>query len=902
MKIKIGVFFGGTSREREISFAGGRTVYDNLDKALFEAIPIFIDSFSNFIILDWEFIYKGSIRDFYPPFEKVEPSPNGYQVYAESLGDLDPPAQLGLTSKLGTRIEPSSLPTLIDFAFLCLHGTNGEDGRIQGLFEFYGVPYSGTGIFSSAIGMNKHLQKDLMGRLGLKVPKYYSIDRQTWLSVSEFESVMRVVSDKVGAPFVVKSANQGSSIGVSFVDGSEVDDFRAAVDRSFFIRRVKRDLWSSLDHQEKVEYVRMLSDMRDGIGLPLSIGDKVIYHPEELLSNLNQLFSEPGDEYLLESMDSEQTVLFESFIEGKEFSCIVIDGLDGSPIALPPTEIRKGSEVYDYRSKYLPGLSRKITPIDLPADAIEQIRKSCCYLFDSLGFGVYARIDGFYSANGDIFLNDPNTTSGMLPSSFFFHQAAEIGLTPSQFITFIIHRSLRRRTIGSNDVRRSPKLLTDLERCMQENKQSSNVKKRIAVILGGYSSERHISVESGRNIFEKLSSSEKYSPVPVFLSGDSASHKLHVIPINILLKDNADDIREKVLHFDRHPVLQQIIDECREITDLFSSGSSLKPPYEISYSDLSGMVDGVFIALHGRPGEDGEVQSHLDRVGLPYNGSGPASSRITIDKYETNEILMSNGIHAAKHMVVHGKDWRNDPSHFEDNLLKSFSYPIIAKPVDDGCSSAVKIIRNGAQLHAFCELMFRQSDELLTKAAEILKIKPKEEFPRKDRFLVEDLILKGDAQRFLEVTGGLMTSYAANGELRYEVFEASEALSEGDVLSLEEKFLAGQGQNITPARYSSDPAENKRISNEVKKVLERTARLLQVEGYARIDAFVRIYKDGKVEVLVIEVNSLPGMTPATCIFHQAAINDYKPYEFIDLLIDFGIKRKLNSIMKEGASK
>ncbi|MGR6087017.1 MAG: D-alanine--D-alanine ligase family protein [Arcticibacter sp.] len=902
MKIRIGVVFGGTSREREISFAGGRTVYDNLDKSLFDAVPIFIDSFNNFIILDWEFIYKGSIRDFYPPFEKADPSPNGYQVYAESLGDLDPPAQLGLVSKLGTRIEPSSMSSLIDFAFLCLHGTNGEDGRIQGLLEFYGVPYSGTGIFSSAVGMNKHLQKDLMARLGLKVPEYSSIDRQTWLSVSDYASMMKIIGEKVGSPFVVKSANQGSSIGVSFVDGSNADDFRAAVDRSLFIRRVTRAFWTGLNHQDKVEYVRSLSDMRDGIGLPLAISDKVIYHPEELLSNLNQLFSEPGDEYLLESMDSEQTVLFEGFITGKEFSCIVIDGLDGRPIALPPTEIRKGSEVYDYRSKYLPGLSRKITPIDLPAEAIEQIRKSCCYLFDSLGFGVYARIDGFYTSQGDILLNDPNTTSGMLPSSFFFHQAAEIGLTPSQFITFIIHRSLRRRTSGSNDVRRSPMLLKTLERCLQENKKSSNVKKRIAVILGGYSSERHISVESGRNIFEKLSSSEKYLPIPVFLSGNSTSHKLHVIPVNILLKDNADDIREKVLHFDRHPVLQQIIDECHEITDMFSNGSSLNPPYEISYSELAGIVDGVFIALHGRPGEDGEVQSHLDRVGLPYNGSGPTSSRITIDKYETNEILMSNGVHAASHMVVYGKDWRNDPSHFEDQVLASFNYPIIAKPVDDGCSSAVKIIRNSAQLHAFCELIFRESDELPAAAAEILKIKPKEEFPIKDCFLVEDLILKGDAERFLEITGGLMTSYAANGELRYEVFEASEALSEGDVLSLEEKFLAGQGQNITPARYSSDPSENRRISSEVKKVLEQTARLLHVEGYARIDAFVRIFKGGKVEVLVIEVNSLPGMTPATCIFHQAAINDYKPFEFIDMLIDFGIQRKKKSVLKEGSDR
>ncbi|MFN9595210.1 MAG: D-alanine--D-alanine ligase [Bacteroidota bacterium] len=902
MKIRVGVVFGGTSMEREISFAGGRTVYDNLDKSLFEAIPIFIDSFNNLIILDWEYIYKGSIRDFYPPFNKVEHSSNGYQVYAESLGDLDPPSQLSLTSKLGTRIEPSTLTSLIDFAFLCLHGTNGEDGRIQGMLEFYGVPYSGTGIFSSAVGMNKHLQKDLMARYGFKVPEFTSIDRQTWLSISDRDSMMKLIAGKVGAPFVVKSANQGSSIGVSFVDGLDADAFGNAVDRSFFIRRIKRSFWTELNHQQKVEYVRTLSDIREGIGLPLIISGKVIYHPEELLSNLNQLFSEQGDEYLLEALDSEQTVLFERFIKGKEFSCIVIDGLQGEPIALPPTEIRKGSEVYDYRSKYLPGLSRKITPIDLPTESIGQIRESCCRLFESLGFGVYARIDGFFSAEGEIFLNDPNTTSGMLPSSFFFHQAAEIGLTPSQFITFIIHRSLRRREVGSNDLRKSLGLIQSLERSLHECKKSSNSKKRIAVILGGYSSERHISVESGRNIFEKLSSSEKYTPIPLFLSGDSASHKLHVIPINILLKDNADDIREKVLHFDRHPVLQDIIDECNEITELFSDGNALKPPFEIAYAELPSMVDGVFIALHGRPGEDGEVQSHLDRVCLPYNGSGPASSKITIDKFETNEILMSNGVHAAKHMVLLGNDWRKDPSRFEDIVLESFNYPIIAKPVDDGCSSAVKIIRNSAQLHAFCELIFREVDELLIPASEILKIKPKEEFPRKDRFLVEELISKSEADRFLEITGGLMTFYAANGELRYEVFEASEALSEGDVLSLEEKFLAGQGQNITPARYSSDPIENKRISAEVKKVLEHTAKVLNVEGYARIDAFVRIFRDGKVEVLVIEVNSLPGMTPATCIFHQAAINDYKPFEFIDKLIDFGIQRNQRLPNQTGSRK
>ncbi len=60
--MRVGILFGGPSREREISFAGGRTVYDNLDKTLFEPVPIFIDSRQQFILLDWQYLYKGTLR------------------------------------------------------------------------------------------------------------------------------------------------------------------------------------------------------------------------------------------------------------------------------------------------------------------------------------------------------------------------------------------------------------------------------------------------------------------------------------------------------------------------------------------------------------------------------------------------------------------------------------------------------------------------------------------------------------------------------------------------------------------------------------------------------------------------------------------------------------------------
>ena len=99
-KTRIGIIFGGQSKEREISFAGGRTVYDNLNKALFEAIPVFVDSFGNFIELKWEFIYKGTIRDFYPPVEFL-PANSRFQLYAENLGDLNSDQQNALIEKIG---------------------------------------------------------------------------------------------------------------------------------------------------------------------------------------------------------------------------------------------------------------------------------------------------------------------------------------------------------------------------------------------------------------------------------------------------------------------------------------------------------------------------------------------------------------------------------------------------------------------------------------------------------------------------------------------------------------------------------------------------------------------------------------------------------------------------------
>lgn len=888
--MKVGILFGGPSREREISFAGGRTVYDNLNKALFEPIPIFVDSLKHFILLDWEYIYKGTIRDFYPPVSFQKNSKNDFQIYIESLGKLSEQDLEKIVSQVGKKIEPKDFHIYFDFAFLTLHGYFGEDGLIQSILENQNIPYTGSGIRSSALGMDKSVQKKMMASAGFNMPEIVVIKKRLWNHETQAK-FYQDIRKTVGFPLVIRPANQGSSIGVSILMKDEgQDNFVQKVNDAFFIKLISAKFWNALNIEKRKEEIRDISDIRSGIGFPMLVNGKEVFNPDALWTFLDLEANENRD-LELTSRWTESTVVAESFIHGKEFSCIVIRKENGEVCALPPTEIIKQTELYDYKSKYLPGLSRKITPINLPENHIDNILSECEKLYEFLDFQTYARIDGFFGNDGKIYLNDPNTTSGMMPSSFFFHQAAEIGLNPSQFLTMIIRNSLQERLDNEIYIGATKQLLLNLDESLGNLKNTESTKIKVAVIFGGYSFERHISVESGRNIYEKLSSSDKYEPIPVFLLGNEDGFELFKVPIPLLLKDNADDIRDKILNYKVHPVIETIRTRFQSVTNKYASVNSTHQPIKLSFSELAEEVDCVFIALHGRPGEDGTLQQELKKVGLPYNGSDYESSHITIDKYETLQFLKKHGFSVADQYILE----KSNRDQGSNELTARFSYPFILKPVDDGCSSAVKVIKSEEGLEAYLTGIFRENDlELDENLRNKLSLAKNEEFPAKNRILAESLIKANNSQHFLEITGGLLTSMNASGEITYEMFEPSEALASGEILSLEEKFLAGEGQNITPARFATNKIAYLEISKQVKADLERAAKLLQVKGYARIDAFVRIYENNRAETIIIEVNSLPGMTPATCIFHQCAINGYKPYDFINKILEFALDEQKTS--------
>ena len=214
---------GGASREREISFAGGRTVYDNLDKNLFSPLPIFIDHAGRLIILRWEFIYKGTIRDFYPP---VSSHSEDFQLYADSL-NLTNTEWANLIANVGELISWAELAQRVDFVFLALHGLGGEDGQIQGVLDWYKIPYSGSGLRGSSIGMDKSFQKKLMKSAAFTTANFFTINRNNFLTyINQPEAsaaffAQQVLTQIGDFPVVVRPANQGSSIGVQIVKTAE---------------------------------------------------------------------------------------------------------------------------------------------------------------------------------------------------------------------------------------------------------------------------------------------------------------------------------------------------------------------------------------------------------------------------------------------------------------------------------------------------------------------------------------------------------------------------------------------------------------------------------------------------------------------------------------------------------
>jgi len=326
--------------------------------------------------------------------------------------------------------------------------------------------------------------------------------------------------------------------------------------------------------------------------------------------------------------------------------------------------------------------------------------------------------------------------------------------------------------------------------------------------MGGLSSEREVSLESGRNIFSKINR-QQYDPIPIFMDDRAA---LWEIPLKLLMRNSTRDIADDV-------------------------AQEAKP---IPYESLKDGVDVVCLGLHGKYGEDGCVQGLLELLGIPYTGSGVLASAIGMDKYVSRQILKINGIDVPQTIPVRRRQWEADRHAVMDEIEGGIGFPCVVKPCREGCSTAVmKVV----------------ATQGLPDALD-------------NAFQWDNLALAEEFLTGMEVTCGVL------GAETPEALTPSETIPTSDLLSLEDKFLYGQGENKTPARLPDDQLER------VRKTAVETFRALGLTGYARIDIFVRA--DGRIAVL--EPNTLPGMTPSTVLFHQAAASGITQAGLIDRII------------------
>ena len=215
--------------------------------------------------------------------------------------------------------------------------------------------------------------------------------------------------------------------------------------------------------------------------------------------------------------------------------------------------------------------------------------------------------------------------------------------------------------------------------------------------------------------------------------------------------------------------------------------------------------DRVFIILHGKGGEDGEIQKYLDSLNIPYTGSNSESSKLCMNKRSTKEILLSNGILTPNYEKI---------SEMEiSSIKKRFQYPFIVKPSAEGSSIGVYIVESDRDLERAISANEKISSD----------------------FIAEDYI-KG-----LEYTVGIL------GDIALPVIKL---LPPGKFYDFNAKYESDKMQYICPSQLDDS------MEDELKKISLNCFKACGCKGWGRIDIII----DVKGNPWVIELNTVPGMT------------------------------------------
>jgi len=219
-KLRVGILFGGRSGEHEVSLLSAASVLNAIDKNKYEVVPIGITKEGRWLTAgDAELLLRGQGQtQSHLRAGDPEATP-GAAVLATGQAVVVPPepqrpgGSLAAFQTEALTRRASDRAINVDIIFPVLHGTFGEDGTIQGLFELADIAYVGAGVLGSAAGMDKDVMKSLFRAAGLPIVKHVTVLRTDWEAAPK--KVQKLVESKLKYPVFVKPANLGSSVGIS---------------------------------------------------------------------------------------------------------------------------------------------------------------------------------------------------------------------------------------------------------------------------------------------------------------------------------------------------------------------------------------------------------------------------------------------------------------------------------------------------------------------------------------------------------------------------------------------------------------------------------------------------------------------------------------------------------------
>lgn len=257
-------------------------------------------------------------------------------------------------------------------------------------------------------------------------------------------------------------------------------------------------------------------------------------------------------------------------------------------------------------------------------------------------------------------------------------------------------------------------------------------------------------------------------------------------------------------------------------------------------------VDLVFIALHGKFGEDGSVQGLLDMLNIPYVGSGVLASALAMDKYKAKQLFKSVDIPTAKGQLYQVTVETNI-EEIANNISENFEVPFVIKPNREGSTVGLTIVKDVAQIK-----------EAIQRATE------------SDEYILVEQFIKGK-----ELTVPVLGK--KNEEKALPIIEI---IPKNELYDYESKYSQGGSEHIIPARISDE------LTEQIKNYAVLAHQVLGCETYSRADFLLT--DEGKPYIL--EVNTLPGMTPTSLFPDSAKVINMSYDQMIENLVQLTIEQ------------